>query len=182
MQLAKRCRWIIMFIVILSFAVQGIANVSIVRDPAGDINLPETTGNQETGLNKALYNGSVRIHIMEPVSRWKDASQKSYENAHLWYPLMTTFSVEDLSTWDTTVTWIGADHGFSNVSVDNIGAVGVVFNASYEVCDAYPPNGYWFTAYYADASATAHPGEPGQNMTPDGYTHSVYIEEGTATG
>ncbi len=57
----------------------------------------------------------------------------------------------------------------------------VVFNGTPVVTDAWPNSGYWFNAYYADATAEARPNLIGENSTDGGYTHTVFVEEGTAT-
>jgi hypothetical protein len=56
-----------------------------------------------------------------------------------------------------------------------------VFNANGYDQDAWPPYGYWFTAHDADASVAAQAGEPGEHQAGPGFTHTVFIEEGSAT-
>ena len=181
MQLGKRCLLTMLLFVLLSFSAQIMANVSIVRDnPGTELTLPNDGDNAETPTQMASYVGTTKISIVEVYSRWKDNDGYNYENAHLWYPLNGPINIPDLSTWDTTVYWNSLLTGLT-LDSDNLAAVGAVFKDTYDVVDAYPPNGYWFSSYYSDASATAYVGRFGQNMTPSGYTHSVYIEEGTAT-
>jgi len=46
--------------------------------------------------------------------------------------------------------------------------------------DAYPPYGFYFDANYAQATAVATPGNPGQEDA-ESFTHTVFVEEGTGT-
>lgn len=168
------------FLMLLSFAVTQ-ANVSIVRDVPTEFVTPGHSSNPDQGISRATYDGTTKIYIVERDSRWADLSGKRYENAHLWFPLNTVISVPDLTVWDTTIVWNSLITGLTDLTPGNLGAVGAVFTSTWDLCDAYPPNGYWYTAYYADASATTYPGIPGENVAEGIYTHSVLIEEGTAT-
>lgn len=180
MQFGKTSVLVIGFLMLLSFAVTQ-ANVSIVRDVPTEIVTPEPSSNPDQGVSRAIYDGATKIYIVEKDSRWADDSGKRYENAHLWFPLNTVISIPDLGVWDTTFVWSSLITGLTDLTPENLGAVGAVFTNTWELCDAYPPNGYWYPAYYSDASATAYPGTPGVNIAEGIYTHSVLVEEGTAT-
>ncbi|MFQ5454274.1 MAG: hypothetical protein ACE5D6_08825 [Candidatus Zixiibacteriota bacterium] len=134
-----------------------------------------------TGFDRAAYTGKVRIYIVEPTSRWQDSWGNDYEHALLDFALVVDVNIGDLSSWYQTVTWDGTAAGFGDITESNIMAIAVAFNSTSYVEDAYPPYGYWFNAYYVDAAAEATPGVPGQNETATGFTHSVFLEEGTAT-
>ncbi len=182
MTIRKSTLWAILLMVVLSFSIALSANVSIVRDnPNISIDKLKQSNENSIESNTAVYSGKIKVHIIEPVSRWNDLNGYAYENAHLWYALLSNLSIPDASVWDTTITWVGADHNYPNVTPENIGTAVAVFNGTSEVVDAYPPNGYWYSANYADASAKALPGIPGMNHTATGFTHSVYVEEGSAT-
>lgn len=182
MTIRKSTLWTILLMVVLSFSIALSADVSIVRDnPNISIDKLKLNNVNSIESNTAVYAGKIRVHIIEPVSRWHDLNGYAFENAHLWYALLDTLSVPDASVWDTTITWVGADHNYPNITPENIGTAVAVFNGAEEICDAYPPHGYWFAAHYADASAKALPGVPGMNQTAAGFTHSVYVEEGTET-
>ncbi len=171
--------WGITCFMLFAFVNTASANVSLVREPS---NIIENQNNdQSTDGTKAAYVGSIKVHIVEPVSRWNDLTGNAYDNAHLVYPMVTDLNIADATIWDTTITWDGSTSGFSNLSSENIGTVVAIFTSAFEICDAYPPNSYYYYAYYADASASARPNQPGMNRTSAGFTHSVYIEEGTAT-
>lgn len=181
MQLATRYYWTIIIIFVLMFSMQVMAAEMSMRNSTHNEIIAPEDGEQNAGLLLADYIGTARISIIEPSSRWKDSQGHAYENAHIWWALNKAILIPDGGVWDTTISWTGSGQ-FSNVSADNIAAVGFLCTSTYEICDAYPPNGAWFAAYYADASATARPGLPGTDYTDiAGYTHSVLVEEATAT-
>lgn len=180
MTIRKSPLWTILLLIVLSVSLS--ANVSIIRDnPNIDIDKLTQTNDNNIESASAVYTGSIRVHIIEPLSRWLDDTDVPFDNAHLSYALKTSLNIPDATVWDTTITWDGSMKGFSDVTVDNIGTAVAVFDDVDVIVDARPTYGYWFAANYADASAMAHPGIPGMNETAPGFTHSVYIEEGTAT-
>lgn len=129
----------------------------------------------------ALYTGTLRVFVVEPTSRWNDRNGDSYQFGFLDYAMVVDIVLQDTSTWTQTVTWDATDHGYGNISEDNIMAVAALFNSTGEEKDAWPPYGYWFTAYPVDAAAAATPGNPGADEATGGYTHTVLVEEGTLT-
>ncbi len=179
----KSTLWTIICIIVLTLSVSLSAtirdNVSIVREKS----IINIDNNNESALksSSAVYTGKIKVHIIEPDSRWIDYTGVHYDNAHLFYAVLANFTAPEAGIWDTTVTIDAASYGFPGVTVDNIGSAVAVFTDNDVLCDADPPNGNWFNANYADASAMAYPGIKGENETKPGFTHSVFIEEGTAT-
>jgi len=153
--------------------------ISIVRDPS-PIGEEALTSPRVTG-DKAPYGGTLRVYIVEPTSRWADDNNRRYEFGMLDFATIESMSIADGGKHYSVAEWTGAQHGYSNITEDNIMIIGVAFNAQSEVHDAYPPNGYWFSAYYGDAAAGALVDEVGYNTSDLGATHTVFIEEGTAS-
>ena len=169
-----------LFVLVLSNS--QAANVSIVRDNSNhEIHNAADNNYTHNTSSEAAYTGSMKVHIVELVSRWKDDAGLEYENAHLSYAILNDLNIPDATIWDTTMTWDGSTRNCSDVTLDNIGAVVAVFNDVDVVSDAYPPNGYMYIAHHNDASAMAYPFSPGKNETAPDFTHTVFVEEGTAT-
>ena len=134
-----------------------------------DNNLPTS------GLRDSLpYDGTLRVYVIEPESRWDMYDGQPYHYALLDIVSTEQLSIEYLDTYQDTITWNG------EVSEDNIMVMAAVFNPEAFLKYAYPPNNP-FDAYYVDAAAGAHPGETDYNVVIENFTHTVFIEEGTAT-
>jgi hypothetical protein len=129
----------------------------------------------------ALYTGTLRVFMVEPTSRWTDRNGDAYQFGFLDYAMVIDISLQDTSTWTQTITWDGPGNGYQDVTEGNIMAIAALYNSVGEQKDAWPPYGYWFTAYPVDAAAAAAPGNPGQDEASGGYTHTVLVEEGTLT-
>ncbi len=115
----------------------------------------------------AFWEGTLRVYVVEHVSSmgWTSGGQL-YEFPFLAYAINSNMLVLDGASWDTTVTWDGYDFGYNNLQEDNIAVQAVLFSAA---------NGY------PEAAAMADPGVPGSNVVEPGNTHTVFVEEGTAT-
>ena len=74
-----------------------------------------------------------------------------------------------------TITWNG------DITEDNVMVIAALFNPIAHQGYAYPPSTNSFPAYYVDAAAAATPGTIDYNTQTENYTHTVFIEEGTAT-
>ncbi len=146
------------------------------RDGA-EMNIKPAIPPQLASGDKAQYDGTLRLYLVEPTARWDDASGHDYEFGFLWFPTVATVSLADgESFYDEYETVYGGMHE------NNIAVIGVLFNAEGFPQDAYPPNNYWFVAHYNDLAAYAEPGAIGvPPETGPGFTHAVFIEEGTAT-
>ena len=135
------------------------------------------------GSSDATYTGKVRLYLVEPVGRWIDEEDHIYYQGFLDFPLTANLNLTDGETLYQNATWDASAHPSIGFLVEtNIEVIAVVTMSTPVETDAYPPNGYWFNAYYVDACASARPGTPGTNVpTIAGYTHNVFIEEGTRT-
>ena len=172
---------ICLLVLIISISLSA-KDVSVIQNNSNvDYSFLKESKGTNLQNSSAVFTGKIKVHIIEPDSRWQDDSRVNYDNAHLDYIVLSNLNIPDASVWDTTVIWDGALVGFGDVTSNNIGTAVAVFEDNNEICDADPPNGNWFFANYAVASAMAYPGINGKNETSPTFTHTVYIEEGSAT-
>ncbi|MFH1686667.1 MAG: PKD domain-containing protein [bacterium] len=127
------------------------------------------------------YYGKLRVYVAEPLSRWDYDSGEDIHNGFLDFAIVQNLSIADASRAEYTTSWDASVNGFPSISASNLEIMAAAFNRDSVDSDAYPPYGYYFWAHYADAAAAAKPGLPGQNETIAGFTHTVFVEEGTAT-
>ncbi len=131
--------------------------------------------------NNRPYNGQLRVYIVEPISRWYNADSDPYHFGFLDFAINEELSIELQNTYTKQVTWDASEAGYSQVSEKNIMAIATVFNPIKHKKYSYSPNKNPFDAYYVDATAGAEPGETGENIVNEDFTHTVFCEEGTAT-
>jgi thiol-disulfide isomerase/thioredoxin len=136
---------------------------------------------QNTLPASSTYKGHLRVYIVEPTSRWNDYSNKPYHFGFLDFAFNDKLSLPYGETYNTTLTWDANTEGYSGVTENNILVIAVLFNPEGKQSYAYPPIGNKFTAYPVDACAGAVPGSEGQNVVTDTFSHTVFVEEGTAT-
>ena len=125
--------------------------------------------------NDIPYEGRLLIYVTEPVSRWNMFNQEPYHFGSLGYAYDDTISIEYLDTFEDSIVWDG------DVEEENVMVMAAVFNAEAHVGYANPPDGNPFEAHYTDATAAAIPGEVGYNTVTEEFSHTVFVEEGTAT-
>ncbi|MDX9856921.1 MAG: hypothetical protein RBT76_03940 [candidate division Zixibacteria bacterium] len=182
MKLLTKSRWYVACALIL--AVAGIAyggDFNVVRQARvyEQVIAGESPSFNEVG--RADYTGTIRVYIVEPISRWWDSEGKRYSFGFLDWGLVEAIVVPDNGVYKRTVEWNATTAGWSGVEEDSIQATVALFNSAGYTADAYPGYGYWFTAHNADAAAAAEPGAVGRNSTDGGFTHTVFIEQGSAT-
>lgn len=131
---------------------------------------------QPTGkANNAPYTGRVRLYVVEPVSRWNNYAGQPYHFGFLGFAVNEIISIDPADTYHKSVTWNG------DISESNAMVIAAVFNSEPHQGYAYPPSSNPFTAYYTDATAAATPGNTGYNTVTSEFTHTVLVEEATAT-
>lgn len=128
------------------------------------------------------YTGNLKVYMVEPYSRYQDANLDHYNFGFLDFSLDHILTIPDKDNFDTTFSWNADAVGFGDITQNNIMAIGVMFNDSGVLSDAYPPYGYWYLSYYSDAAVSAIDGQIGQHETAPGFTHTVFVEEGTSSG
>jgi thiol-disulfide isomerase/thioredoxin len=126
-------------------------------------------------VSNAPYTGRLRVYVVEPVSRWNMMNQEPYHFGFLGFAFNEDISIEFGDTLHKSITW---DKGVTDT---NVMVIAVVFNSEEHDGYADPPSGKPFSAYYADATAAATPGNTGYNTVTTEFTHTVFVEEATAT-
>ena len=143
----------------------------------------ETPQPTVSGESKRIpdFQGTLRIYMVEPESRWNDYNFFPYVNGFLdfAYNQIVTIPYEDSIT--ITRTWNASAAGYGNITEGNIAAVAAIANTDNHTNYSDPPSGAPFTAHYVDACAFAAAGETGADTAFGNYTHTVLVEEGTAT-
>jgi len=157
---------ILLLILITSFTFS--ASTEVVRNQRGLKSFSNSVDDENT------YNGYLRIYIVEPESRYKMYDGRSYHNGFLDFAHEELLTMELDESYENSITWKG------DVTEDNVFVIAAIFNPIANVGYAYPPSSKPFEAYYVDAAAAAYPNQAGANSRDEIYTHTVFIEEGTA--
>jgi hypothetical protein len=133
--------------------------------------------------DKAAYNCILRVFIVEPLSSryYNDQNPPGYYT-HGFLDFAVNEELHILDEYSGSVIWDGDDKSFSDLEESNI----MVIAALYNLDKAYDANSSLlgdrpFTAYFVDATVAANPGNPGSNSGSGSYTHTVLVEEVTAT-
>ena len=127
------------------------------------------------------YQGHLRIYVVEPESRWDMYDGNPYHYAFLDFALEEDLSIDYQETYSVDVTWDPSEAGYSNINPNNLMIMAVAFNPEEVKKYAYPPFQNSFMAHFVDACAAAEPGETGANEVTEDFTHTVFVEEATAT-
>lgn len=142
-----------------------------------------SVGTSDPGLvsgDRDAYQGFLRIYIVEPVSRYRDYTNKNYRFGFLDFAVNQAISLNDGQMLSDTVIWNVGSIGA--VSQTNIQATAVVSNAEGHAAFSSPGDGTFpFTAHWVDAAAASTPGIVGIDDPSGGYTHTVFLEEATAS-
>lgn len=140
----------------------------------------ESVKPQVAASDRDSYHGFLRIYIEEPVSRYRDYSNKNYNFGFLGFAVNQAITVNDGEVLTDTVIWnVGS---FGAVSQTNIEAIAVVATAEGVPAYSNPSdNTFPFTAYYVDAAASSKPGIVGIDDANGSYTHTVFLEEATSS-
>jgi hypothetical protein len=132
-------------------------------------------------IDTMFYTGKVRVYMVEPESRWNDYSGRPYHFGFLDLAIDSSIAIQDSTTMHLTIPWNAAEAGYPGITESNIMAIATVFNSTPHTAYSDPPAGSPFTAYYTEAAASATPGNPGSNLADESQTHTVFMEEATAT-
>ena len=135
-----------------------------------------------TSDSKDTYQGTMRIFISEPESRYTDFYGAKYQFGFLDWGAIQALNINTGEVYTHVVTWDASDAGFTGVNPDNIVAQAVLFNSTPYTNYSDPPTRNPFFAYWVDAAAQALPGFPGQNISDLDFTHTVFVEKVTQKG
>lgn len=127
----------------------------------------------------AAYSGTLRLYIVERFSRYVNSRGVPHDNGFLDFATVQNFTIADGETWEANLAWDATP--FDGVIPTRMRAMAAIVNEDTFLGDADPPSGRGFTGNRVDAAASAYIGVPGYNQTGPGFTHTVFIEEGSAT-
>lgn len=138
-----------------------------------------TQANITKQTNNKPYDGQLRVYIVEPESRWDNYNNDPYHYGFLGFAIDEMLSIDYLEKYTINVTWNAKDEGYT-IKENNIMAIAAVFNSEINKGYANPPTKNPFDAHYVDAAAGAKPGDTDYNQVKENFTHTVFVEEGTA--
>jgi hypothetical protein len=121
------------------------------------------------------YQGHLRIYVTEPISRWNMYNKQPYHFGSLGLADDENLSIQYQDTFSKSIIWNG------DVQENNVLVMAAVFNQKSHTAYAYPPNNNPFEAHYVDTAAAAAAGNTSYNTVNENFTHTVFIEEGTAS-
>lgn len=122
------------------------------------------------------YEGRLIIYVVEPLSRWNMKNGQPYHFGSLGTAFDDVLSIEYLNSYENTISWTG------DASQSNVMVIAAVFNPeTYQGYSDPPDNDHPFNAHYVDAAAAVTPGNTGYNTVKENFSHTVFIEEATAT-
>lgn len=122
------------------------------------------------------YEGRLIIYVVEPLSRWNMKNGQPYHFGSLGTAFDTTLSIDYLQSYENNISWTG------DATQDNVMVIAAVFNSDlYQGYSDPPDNDHPFDAHYVDAAAAVTPGNIGYNTANETFSHTVFIEEATAT-
>jgi hypothetical protein len=115
-------------------------NVNVIWEGDAKINVSINIKNNES----EEYEGHLRAYIVEPTSRWNDYSGNPYHFGFLDYAFNQDISIESGGTFNASAAWNGSEHGYPDITEDNIMVISAVFDSD---------------THYVDQTAAAKPGE-----------------------
>lgn len=182
----KQNKSLLSLMLILVFLVFTINGVSLQQEQN---NSSEAPSNQDIGnwvitveimnLEETMYKGNLKVYIVEPVSRYHEAYGTPYRFGFLDFAYNKEIEVDDVVSKE--ISW--NPYFIGNVDKDNIMVIAVLFNEHSEVRYSNPDNQQRpFDGYFTDAAAAATPQNNGYNRVTDTFTHTVFVEKGSASG
>jgi hypothetical protein len=120
------------------------------------------------------YPGTLRVYVIELVSRWNDYNGNPYYHGFLDFPWNQAIDIDSGDTFEDSKIWDGAAAGYGNIEPDNLQVILAVFDdaphpaESDPYHDGDPPYGP-FNAYYVDETVAT---DVIENQPPDAPTIS----------
>lgn len=163
---------ILTIVVVLSYSVAAFSEIK--EEKYNELN--------SNKISQSLpYEGYLKIYVVEPVSRWDNYDDEPYHYGFLDFAFNDTISIDYQETYSNTIIWDGSQAGFSDIEEDNIMIIASIFNPEIGIGYAEPPTRAKFETHFVDATAGVKPGETKSNLVNENFTHTVLVEEGTAT-
>jgi len=167
--------WSVTIFICSMVGASGLPSIVATDGQQNQIKIEIGDGLHTGKVTSAPYTGRLRVYIVEPVSRWKNYNGEPYHFGFLGFAFNENISIDSQATLQKSITWDGP------VTEANVMVIAVVSNSEPHQEYAYPPSSKPFRAYNTDATAAATPGHTGYNTVTPTFTHTVFVEEGTAT-
>lgn len=164
---------IIILTLVFSYTTLSIENI--------DEDSYSKTTNIMNNSNSIPYEGYLRIYVVEPESRWDNFDGEPYHYGFLGFAYNESISINYQETFNENIIWNANQAGYSDVEEDNIMVIAAIFNPEISAAYARPPTSGKFETHFVDQVLGVKPGQTKINEDIVNYTHSVLVEEGTAT-
>ena len=179
-------RFIMLLAVVSMFSILIIISCSSDNGTGNDNNNNNNNGSNigvDSVYPVSSYEGVLRLYVVEKISRWQDSDDSSYNFGFLDFALDSEIVLTDSnSSINLQVIWDGSSAGFNDISENNMMMIAALFNADSVSAYAYPEKlQNPFQAHYVDAAAGAEMGASDSNRTTLEMSHTVFMEECTAT-
>ncbi|MFH1686671.1 MAG: hypothetical protein ABIE70_04020 [bacterium] len=166
--------------VVVAAALAILLSASLFADDISKLKDPQPLGeapNQELSSPKGTYTGTLRMYVVKPTYHWNDNSGQPYEFGFMNFSEVTTLNIPEGGSY-----YHEANIGVAGMLESNAAVIGALFDPTPHSQNGCPGQGSCpFWAYYGDGCALAYCGEAATQPTADGYTHAVFVEEGTTT-
>jgi hypothetical protein len=96
------------------------------------------------------YPGTLRVYVVEIISRWTDYNNQPYGHALLDFPWDQSIDINSGDTFEDNKVWDGAAAGYGDIEPDNIQVILTVCDDTAHTGYSDPPSGNPFNAYYSD--------------------------------
>jgi thiol-disulfide isomerase/thioredoxin len=167
--------WLVAIFIFSSVGASILPSIVATDGQQNQIKTEIEDGLHTEKMTNTPYTGHLHVYVVEPVSRWKMNNQEPYHFGFLGFAFNEDISIDPQDTLHKSITWTG------DVTETNAMVIAVVSNSEQHQGYANPPSKSPFWAYYTDATAAATPGNTGYNTVTTDFTHTVFVEEGTAT-
>ena len=134
-----------------------------------------------------VYSGMLRVFVTEINGRWKDNDDIPFMNAFLAFAMKEYVFLNEIDTLQWTAQWNGNDFkdangmSYGNLREENVKVIAAVYNSAGYPGYSNPPGGAQFMVHEVDAAAAATTGVTGYNLVTEGFTHTVFVEDGATT-
>ena len=147
--------------------------------PAASTAASGSATQQILGADAHYFDCLVRVFVVEPISRYDDNVGFDFHFGLLDIAVDEQVTLENQTPYTNSLVWDGSAAGFGDITENNIMVIAVVSTADSYTGYSDPPVNGPFDVHEVQATAAAYPGETGLEDASGGYTHTVFLIEGT---
>ena len=166
--------WIVAFLTMMLSVNIFADDISKLKEPGQLGEMPD----QALSNPKGTYTGTLRMYVVKPTYHWNDNDGHPYEFGFMNFSEVTTLNIPEGGSYYNEATI-----SIAGMYDDNSAVIGALSDPTPHMQDACvnQGGGCTFWAYYGDGCALAYCGTAATQPTMEGYTHTVFVEEGTTT-